>query len=113
MQGAELFFQFLVMHAVLDFMLQPNIMASAKSRSSKYHADPDGSFPPWYYWLGAHSLGHGGAVYLVSGNLWLGLIETALHGLIDYTKCEFKTSLAQDQALHMACKLGYCIYLLA
>ena len=109
----ELFFQFLVMHAMLDFMLQPNIMASAKSRASRYHQNADKGFPPWYYWLGAHSLGHGGAVYLISGNLSLGLIETALHGFIDYTKCENKTSLAQDQMLHLLCKAGYCYFLLA
>ena len=113
MQAAELFFQFLVMHAVLDYMVQPSIMASAKSRFSEYHRKGDSGFPPWYYWLSAHALGHGGAIYLVCGNLWLGLIETALHGLIDFSKCEHKTSLAQDQALHLACKVGYCIYLLA
>ena len=112
MQGAELFFQFLVMHAVLDFMLQPDVMASAKNRASRFHQALDSSFPPWYYWLGAHSLGHGGAVYLVSGNLWLGLIETVLHGLIDYSKCEQKTSLAQDQLLHLVCKVVYCYILL-
>jgi hypothetical protein len=35
----ELSFQFLVLHAILDFMLQPNIMAPAKSRHSYYHKD--------------------------------------------------------------------------
>ena len=113
MDFMELFFQFLVMHAVLDSVVQPDVMASAKSRASRFHEDSNGEFPPWYYWLGAHALGHGGAVYLISGNVWLGLIETALHGLIDYTKCENKTSLAQDQALHLVCKLGYCLFLLA
>ncbi|MCZ6831746.1 MAG: DUF3307 domain-containing protein [Gammaproteobacteria bacterium] len=113
MQGLELFFQFLVMHAVLDFMLQPSVMASGKNRSSKYHGTADSGFPPWYYWLGAHALGHGGAVYLICGNLWLGLMETALHALIDYGKSEEKMTLAQDQALHLFCKLGYCIYLVA
>ena len=50
---------------------------------------------------------------LISGSLWLGLFETALHGFIDYTKCEHKTSLAQDQMLHLLCKVGYCVYILA
>ena len=108
MQVLELFFQFLVVHAVLDFMWQPNIMASAKSRHSSYHEHGNRDFPAWYYWLFAHSLAHGGGVYLVTGSLALGLIETALHALIDYLKCEHKTTLAQDQALHLACKLGYC-----
>ncbi|MEP5766610.1 MAG: hypothetical protein ABJ308_18575 [Halieaceae bacterium] len=112
MQAAELIFQLLVVHAILDFMLQPNVMASAKSRTSKLHEKGNSEFPAWYYWLGAHSLGHGGGVYLVTGNLWLGLVEVVLHGGIDYLKCEHKTNLAQDQSLHLLCKLGYCWYLL-
>jgi len=112
MQFAELFFQLLVVHSVLDFMLQPNVMASAKSRHSKYHSRGNHEFPAWYYWLGAHSIGHGGGVYLVTGSLWLGLLEVVLHAGIDHLKCEHKTSLSQDQLLHLVCKLGYCVYLL-
>ncbi len=112
MQVAELFFQLLVMHALLDFVLQPDIMASAKSRFSRYHERGNENFPAWYYWLGAHALTHGGGVYLITGSLWLGLLETFLHGLIDHLKCEHKTNLRQDQALHMLCKIGYCIYFL-
>ncbi len=112
MQAAELLFQFLVVHAMLDFMLQPNIMASAKSRHSRYHENGNQEFPAWYYWLGAHSLGHGGGVYLITGSLWLGLLETVLHGVIDHLKCEHKTNLFQDQALHVLCKVGYLFILL-
>ncbi len=111
MDWFELLFQLLVLHALLDFMLQPNIMASAKSRHSEYHKGGNSEFPAWYYWLGAHSLGHGGAVYLVTGSVWLGLLETLLHGVIDYSKCEHKTTLAQDQMLHLSCKVGYVLYL--
>lgn len=111
MAAVELFFQFCVMHAVLDFMLQPGIMASAKARESKHHKGGNQDFPAWYFWLGAHSLGHGGAVYLVTGSLLLGLVETACHGLIDHLKCERKMSLALDQGLHVACKLAYCLVL--
>ena len=112
MPGLELFFQFLVVHAIFDFVLQPNIMASAKCRHSKHHKQGNQDFPAWYYWLSAHSLAHGGGVYLITGNMWLGLLETALHGLIDYIKCENLTTLDQDQALHVACKIGYCLWLL-
>jgi hypothetical protein len=110
--GIELFFQFLVVHAILDFVLQPSVMASAKCRRSKHHKNGNRDFPAWYYWLGTHSLAHGGGVYLVSGSLWLGLLEAFLHGLIDYLKCEDVTSMDQDQALHVACKIGYCLWLL-
>jgi hypothetical protein len=111
MQEYELLFQLLVMHAILDFMLQPDVMASAKSRHSEYHEGGNRDFPAWYYWLGAHSLGHGGGVYLITGALWLGLLETFLHSVIDYLKCERKTTLAQDQGLHVACKIGYWVFL--
>jgi hypothetical protein len=107
----ELLFQFCVLHALLDFALQPNVMASAKSRSSRHHQRVSEDFPPWYYWLGAHSLGHGGAVYLISGSAVLGLVETVLHALIDYFRCEKKISLALDQGLHILCKVAYCIVL--
>lgn len=110
MQAFELLFQLLVMHAMLDFMLQPDIMASAKSRHSRYHERGSRDFPAWYYWMGAHALGHGGAVYLVTGNIFLGLIETGLHAIIDHFKCEHRTSLSQDQALHLVCKVAYCAY---
>jgi hypothetical protein len=111
LQFAELLFQLLVAHAMLDFILQPGVMASAKSRYSKFHTLGNDEFPAWYYWLGAHSLSHGGGVYLVTGNLWLGLLEMFLHGLIDHLKCERLTNLPQDQLLHLLCKLGYCGYL--
>lgn len=107
----DLLFQFFVLHALLDFALQPNVMASAKCRHSRYHQRAGDDFPPWYYWLGAHSLGHGGAVYIISGNLALGLVETVLHALIDHVKCEKKTSIAIDQGLHILCKVAYCIIL--
>ena len=107
----ETFFQLLVVHAVLDFMLQPDVMASAKSRHSRYHRQGNAEFPAWYYWLSAHAVGHGGGVYLVTGNIWLGLLECFLHGLIDHLKCERRTTLAQDQSLHLACKIGYIVYL--
>ena len=100
------------MHAVLDFMLQPDIMASAKSRHSKFHQQGNKDFPAWYYWLGAHSLAHGGGVYLITGSVVLGLVEVALHALIDHLKCEHKTTLTQDQVLHVICKLGYMAYVL-
>ena len=112
MEVLELAFQLLVAHAVLDFVLQPDVMAAAKNPQSKLHADGNREFPAWYYWMGSHSLGHGGAVYLITGSLWLGLIEVVLHALIDYSKCSKRTSLAQDQALHLLCKVGYIVFLL-
>ena len=88
-------------------------MAAAKCRHNKHHKQGNQDFPAWYYWLSAHSLAHGGGVYLICGNIWLGLLEVALHALIDYIKCENVTTLDQDQVLHVACKIGYCLWLLS
>lgn len=71
------------------------------------HPHTSDEFPSWYVWLGAHSMMHGAAVYLVTGNLYIGLLEVGLHAIIDHYKCEQKFSTNVDQVLHIACKLLY------
>jgi hypothetical protein len=106
-----LFFQFLIGHALGDFVLQSDVMARAKSRSYAATAERGPGFPAWYYWLAAHALVHGGIVWIVSGSAALGLVEAALHALIDWAKCEHRITFHQDQALHVLCKVGYCVWL--
>jgi len=103
----SLFFQFLVGHALGDYVFQRDIMATAKSRHAKIYETAGKGFPGWYYWLISHALVHGGAVFLISGSWVLGAIETVLHTIIDYTKCEHWISLHVDQALHILCKVAY------
>jgi hypothetical protein len=100
-------FLFVVAHAVCDFVLQGEVMGSSKSRRSGAASGRGPDFPPWYYWLGAHALTHGGAAFLVSGSWPLGVAETLLHAAIDHMKCEERISFHQDQALHLLCKLAY------
>lgn len=103
----ELLFLFLVAHAVCDFVLQGEAMGSGKNRRKESAAEHGPGYPPWYYWLGAHALTHGGAVFLISG-LWpLGVLEALLHAGIDFSKCEGRLSFDQDQGLHLLCKLVY------
>ncbi|MGD8384101.1 MAG: DUF3307 domain-containing protein [Lysobacterales bacterium] len=102
-----LFFQFLVGHALGDFVFQRDIMARSKSRHAEIHQTAGKGFPGWYYWLLAHALIHGGTVFLISGSLLLGVIETLLHSLIDFGKCERWYSIHVDQALHILCKFAY------
>ena len=107
-------FQFLVGHAAADFVFQPQAMGKGKDRNSDIHRQKDVvDFPPWYIWLTAHSLVHGGAVFLVTGNAILGAAEVLLHWIIDFAKCERWLSFGQDQALHIACKVAYCVFLLS
>ena len=103
-----LFFQLLIGHAAADFVLQSDTMAIAKSRHGDVGKQYGVNFPPWYYWLTAHSLIHGGAVYLLTGNVLFGLVETVLHWSIDFTKQERWINFHQDQALHILCKFLYC-----
>jgi len=102
------FFQLLVAHAIADFVLQHEAMVAGKNRCNKIHDGEGINYPPWYYWLSAHALVHGGAVYLVTGSLVLGIVETVLHWFIDFSKIEKWLNFHQDQALHLCCKVGYC-----
>ena len=102
-----LFFQFLVGHAFGDYVFQRDIMATSKSRHADIFKTAGKGFPGWYYWLMSHALVHGGLVFLISGSVVLGIIETVLHTVIDFCKCEHWFGLHIDQALHILCKLVY------
>ena len=95
-----------------DYVFQRSIMATSKSRHAEIFKTASRRFPPWYYWLLAHSLVHGGAVFLVTGSVALGLIETGLHTIIDFSKCEGWINVHVDQGLHIACKLVYVLFIM-
>ena len=84
-------------------------MGRGKSRRRNPPEQQDEFFPPWYAWMSAHALIHGGAVTLVTGFWMLGVLEAGLHAWIDHAKCEGRIDFDQDQLLHLACKLGYVI----
>jgi hypothetical protein len=50
-------------------------------------------------------------VFLITGNVLLGLIETLSHWIVDFLKCEGRLSLHQDQAIHVAFKIIYAALL--
>ena len=106
-----LFFQMLVGHVMGDFVLQRDIMALSKSRHAEIFKTASPRFPPWYYWLLAHALVHGGIVYLITGSLVLGVVETVLHTVIDYSKCEHWIGIHVDQGLHILCKVAYLYFI--
>lgn len=117
-----LFFLLLVGHALADYPLQGDFLARAKN-----HRAPIPGVP-WQHGLLWHSVLHGGAVGLVTGSVWLGLLETAAHVWIDYAKSAgwfgwwvprepltAKGDRVQqrafhiDQALHVLCKILWVI----
>ena len=96
-----LFLKLAMGHALADFALQNDFVAKYKSHKS------GADF--WFWVLLAHSLIQGGMVYIITGNIVLGIIETILHGIIDFLKCEGVFGFHVDQTLHYICKLVYCI----
>lgn len=95
-----LFFWLLCGHAFADYALQPEAMAIGKDPRKSPHAGV-----PWYYWLAAHSLIHGGIVAWLTGHwLFCGFAEAVAHFFIDWKKSEGKVSIHTDQALHVGFK---------
>ena len=105
------FILLMMAHALADFSLQGDAMAKGKNRNRKPDYVPEGQklMPCWPYWLSAHALISGGAVYLVTGSIYLGCAEVILHFIIDFIKCENWTNPHIDQALHILCRIGYVI----
>ena len=105
----ETLFKLLCGHAVADFCLQSDFIAKNKNR----HNLPMGYDPKlhgpiqkvWFHVLTAHALTHGLAVYLATGNIFFGILETIAHCVIDFGKCEKWFGIHVDQALHILCKL--------
>jgi hypothetical protein len=104
-----MFFYLLAGHALADFPLQGDAMASCKCRNAKH---PAAGSVPWYIWLTAHALVHGGTVAVLARflgvdpnlALWVGVAETVIHWFIDYGKCLKLYGAVVDQVLHVLCK---------
>jgi hypothetical protein len=106
-----LLFFLLAAHALMDYALQTETIATCKCRDCD---SPVAKSVPWYYWLTAHAVLHGAAVGFVIQ--WFGkggwntvaayaLAETVVHWVIDLGKCEKWYSIHVDQGLHVLCKV--------
>ncbi len=106
----ELFFYLMMFHFLADFGLQATWLAQYKSRD-QMPAEFAGhkSYWFWLHCLIAHSGINALFVALVTGNWLFGVAELILHALIDFGKCEHKYGVHTDQALHVLCKIGYCL----
>ena len=100
----ETLFILLFAHCLVDFPLQGDYLAKSK--------DPTTNLKE--YWIVAmfsHCMIHAGAVFIITGNLFLGLFQLVTHFAIDYAKCKqwFGENQAQafviDQLFHI-CALG-------
>lgn len=96
----ELFGALIVAHMLCDYPLQGDFLAKAKNHRAPLPG------VPWQQALAAHSLIHGGAVWLLTGLWWLGAAETAAHALTDYLKSDRRPGFGfhSDQAVHILFK---------
>jgi hypothetical protein len=101
----EVFALLVVGHALADYPLQGEFLAKAKNRFARMPGTP------WYQAMAAHAVIHGGAVFLATGSLLLGLTETVVHAFIDDAKCAGRISYNVDQALHIGCKIVWVLLL--
>lgn len=107
-----MFFYLLAGHALADYSLQGDAMAVCKCRGASH---PAAASVPWYFWLTAHALIHGGTVAVVLRllgvdpdlALYLGIAESVIHWFIDYGKCSKLYGSHLDQTLHVLCKAAW------
>jgi hypothetical protein len=92
------FILLLFVHALADYPLQGDFLATAKRR---------GGIPgiPWQWALFFHAYIHAVGVMLVTQNIYAGLVELVVHATIDYNKCEGRFGFSMDQTLHVATKV--------
>lgn len=99
----EQLFLLLGAHAVTDYALQSETMATRK-RPSIFKAANQRTYGPWWWWMSAHSLINGLGVALILS--WeFGVLETITHWCLDVSKCQGKLTTKQDQALHLLSKV--------
>ena len=102
-------------HCIADTALQTDPMGSNKRRKNPVDLTrvPKGQRPLnlWFMWLTHHAMIHGLVVYLLTQNIYLGMIESFGHWVLDFCKGENYYGPYMDQCLHLSMKLGYAIYL--
>ena len=104
-ESIEIFIKLMLAMAVTDLAIQTEVMAFAKG-DTKPTVVQD---PPWYYFMGAHSMVNGCGVWLVTGNVYFGVAESVLHFVIDHLKCSHIISSRVDLTLHIGCRVIYAV----
>ena len=85
-------------HFLADYPLQGDFLSKAKNHKSPI------SGVPWYQALTAHSGIQALGVGLVTGSLFLALLEFVAHWITDYGKSEGWYGFNSDQFIHIVCK---------
>lgn len=101
----RLLFLLICAHALCDYPLQGDFLSRGKNRFAPIPG------VPWDQCMAAHCLIHAGAVYLLTGSLWLAAFEFTIHSIIDDAKCAGHFGFNVDQALHVACKIAWVAFI--
>jgi len=90
------------LHFLCDYTLQTDPQARGKSMFTEplYGVN-------WYYWNASHAATHALAVGIATGSVLIGLVEFAVHFVIDAGKSKRFYGLHVDQAMHVLCKVAY------
>ena len=107
--GLQIFFALLIAHALFDYPLQGDFLSRNKNRH--YKDENNNVKGLWIHCLTSHSILHAGSVWLITGSFVIGIMEFALHWVIDFLKCEGITNFHADQFLHVLCRILYVIIL--
>jgi hypothetical protein len=106
----QLFIALMIGHALADFPLQGEYLASCKNRRWLLKLnDPNRPSSHWWICMSMHCFIQAGMVWIITQSFVLGMIEWLLHFCIDCIKCNRSTSLFADQLAHSLCKVGYVI----
>ena len=91
----------LIAHSLCDYPLQGDFLSRAKN--------PTQPIPgvPWRMAMAAHCSIHTGAVWVITGQIWLAVGEFLHHWLVDVSKCRGNISFALDQTWHVIAKLWW------
>jgi hypothetical protein len=103
-------------HAIADFALQTEWIATNKARSVRLKFSPEQRASMqiiWPYLLTAHALHHGAMVFLVTQRLSFAVAETIVHWCSDFAKCEKWIGFHVDQAIHIASKVAWAAIIAA
>lgn len=97
----ELFFKLLFVFSITDVALQTDWMSLVKCNSCR------SINIPWYYGMGSHSMVNGAGVWIVTGNVYIGILESILHFIIDFLKCKAMINQHLDFIAHIGCRVLY------
>ncbi len=108
----ELLFLLLCGHALADFALQTEFVATNKNRHIRHKFEPDIRSKMqviWPHLMLNHCLHHGLMVFIITKSLTLALAEVAVHFVTDYGKCERWYGFHGDQFIHIATKVAWTV----